>query len=223
MIRATAGYDGMCRPRAYQDFVFVRGVFAGTLSPQPMDSRADGALGRVAVRSSAEIIGDYARYAASDPLCCPSRITIVVFRVSAEPPVVVPVSASTSATAESPGPARTMALEGTSWQLVAFEGGDGTRLAPDDRTKYTIEFGAAGRLAARIDCNHGRGTWTSDGPNRLEVGPLALTRAMCPPGSLHDQIVRQWANIRSYVIRNGHLFVSLRADGGVYELEPLAR
>ena len=26
VIRCTAGYDGMCRPRMYQDFVFVRGV-----------------------------------------------------------------------------------------------------------------------------------------------------------------------------------------------------
>jgi para-nitrobenzyl esterase len=26
--------------------------------------------------------------------------------------------------------------------------------------------------------------------------------------------------VRSYVIRNGHLFVALMADGGVYEFEP---
>jgi hypothetical protein len=50
--RGTAGYDGMCRPRQYQDFVFVGSVFAGTLSPQPMDSRTDGALGRVFHRSA---------------------------------------------------------------------------------------------------------------------------------------------------------------------------
>ncbi len=45
VIRGTAGYDGMCRPRQFQDFVFVRGVFAGTLSPQLMDSRTDGQPG----------------------------------------------------------------------------------------------------------------------------------------------------------------------------------
>jgi hypothetical protein len=33
VIRGTAAYDGMCRPRQSQGFVFVRGVFAGTLSP----------------------------------------------------------------------------------------------------------------------------------------------------------------------------------------------
>jgi hypothetical protein len=48
---------------------------------------------------------------------------------------------------------------------------------------------------------------------------LALTRAQCAPGSLHDQIVKQWGNTRSYVIRDGHLFLALKADGGIYEFE----
>jgi para-nitrobenzyl esterase len=85
----------------------------------------------------------------------------------------------------------------------------------DDGTKYTIEFGADGRLNARIDCNRGRGTWTSSGSNQLQFGPLALTRATCPAGSLHDHIVKQWNYIRSYLIRDRHLFLSLMADGGI--------
>lgn len=112
-------------------------------------------------------------------------------------------------------------LSGTSWRLVRFEGGDGAVLTPDDPAKYTLTFEANGRVAARIDCNRGMGTWTSTEPSHLELGPLALTRAMCPEGSLHDQIVRQLPYIRSYVIENGHLFLSLMADGGIYELEPV--
>jgi len=50
---------------------------------------------------------------------------------------------------------------------------------------------------------------------------LALTRAMCPPGSRHDQVVKQWPYLRSYVMRHGHLFLSLMADGGTYEFEPM--
>jgi len=96
VIRATAGYDGMCRPRHYQDFVFVRGVFAGTLSPQAMDSRTDGALGRVFLQSASRLTAEYARYAASDPLCCPTRTTSVVFDLANDAPVARPVSASTS-------------------------------------------------------------------------------------------------------------------------------
>ena len=113
------------------------------------------------------------------------------------------------------------ALEGTAWQLVKFQGGDDRTLTPDDRAKYTIQFAAGGRVAARIDCNRGRATWAVGGPSQLTLGPLALTRAKCPEGSLHDQIVKQWANIRSYVIKDGHLFLSLMADGGTYEFEPV--
>ena len=118
-------------------------------------------------------------------------------------------------------PLLSQGLAGTSWQLVTFQGGDGTTRAPDDRAKYTIEFGAGGRLAARIDCNRGHGTWTSSGANQIEFGPLGLTRAKCPDGSLHDEIVKQWGNIRSYVLRDGHLFLALKIDGGIYEFEPI--
>jgi len=110
-------------------------------------------------------------------------------------------------------------LGGTSWQLVKFQGGDDRILVPDDRAKYTNAFGADGSVSARIDCNRGRGSWKSDGPGRLEFGPMALTRAMCPPGSLHDHIVRQWGYVRSYIIRDGRLYLSLMADGGIYEYE----
>ena len=48
---------------------------------------------------------------------------------------------------------------------------------------------------------------------------MALTRATCPPGSLHDHLVKQLPFIRSYVIKDGRLFLSLMADGGVFELE----
>ena len=112
-------------------------------------------------------------------------------------------------------------LGGTSWQLAGFQGGDGKVLRPDDKAKYTIAFGSDGSVSARIDCNRGRGTWKSQGRNQLEFGPLALTRAMCPPGSLHDQIVKQWGFVRSYVIKDGRLFLSLMADAGIYEFEPL--
>ena len=118
-------------------------------------------------------------------------------------------------------PGSAPALAGTSWRLVRFQGGDGQTLTPDDRGKYTIEFAAGGTLNARIDCNRGRGSWKTGGSSGLQLGPLVLTRAQCPAGSLHDQIVKQWGFIRSYVVRNGHLFLALMADGGIYEFEPL--
>ena len=50
---------------------------------------------------------------------------------------------------------------------------------------------------------------------------MAMTRALCPPGSLHDRIVRDLEHIRSYVLNGGHLHLALMADGGIYDLEPL--
>lgn len=39
---------------------------------------------------------------------------------------------------------------------------------------------------------------------------------------MHDQIRKQWSFIRSYVIKDGRLFLALMADGGTYEFERLA-
>jgi heat shock protein HslJ len=114
-------------------------------------------------------------------------------------------------------------LAGTTWQLVKFQGGDGKTLTPADKSRYVIELGPNGQVTARVDCNRGRGTWKSSGTSQLVFGPLALTRAKCPEGSLHDQIVKQWTSIRSFVIKDNHLFLSLMADGGIYEFEPIPR
>jgi heat shock protein HslJ len=120
-------------------------------------------------------------------------------------------------------PSGSSGLVGSSWQLVRFRGGDGASIAPDDGAKYTIDFAAGGGLTARIDCNRGRGTWKTGGSSQLRLGPLALTRAKCAEGSLHDQIVKQWSDVRTYAVKDGHLLLLLKAEGGLYEFEPVAR
>jgi hypothetical protein len=49
LVSGAAGTDGMCRPEQFQEFLFVKGAFAGTISPAPMDSRSDGAVIRTNV------------------------------------------------------------------------------------------------------------------------------------------------------------------------------
>jgi len=115
------------------------------------------------------------------------------------------------------------ALDGTSWQLVKFRGGDGTTLAPDDPSKYTIAFQSDGSVSVRIDCNRGHGTWKSPAAGQVEFGPLGLTRAMCPPAGLNDRMPGDWDNVRSYTLKDGHLFLALMGDLGVYEYEPMSQ
>ena len=112
-------------------------------------------------------------------------------------------------------------LAGTSWRLVEFRGGDDTVLTPGDKERYTLAFAGNGRVSIRVDCNRGNATWKSDGPGQIKFGPMALTRMMCPPAALSNNIVKQWEHVRSYVMKNGQLYLSLMADGGTYEFEPL--
>ena len=113
----------------------------------------------------------------------------------------------------------------TSWQLVKFQGGDGKVLMPDDKAKYTVAFANDGNVSVRFDCNRGRGAWILTGPNQLRFGPIALTRSVCPPFTVYlrtnDHLVRQWPFVRRYTVNGGHLFLSLMANGGNYEFEPM--
>ena len=118
-------------------------------------------------------------------------------------------------------PQNSSELAGTSWQLIKLQGPDDTTIVPGDKSKYTITFGSDGRVSARVDCNSASSTWRSSGAGQLQFGSWSRTSAKCSPGSLHDKIVREGGAVSSYVIKNGRLFLSGRAGGGLYELEPL--
>ncbi len=94
VVFALAGYDGMCRPLGYNSFVFVGDTFAGTISPEPMDSRTDGASTNVTLWYKSDITAEYERYAETDPLCCPSNSSQVTFTIedTADGPVLNPVT-----------------------------------------------------------------------------------------------------------------------------------
>lgn len=91
VVTGASSFDGMCRPLGYQIFVFAYGAFAGTLSPAPMDSRTDGAAGRVTISGPDRLTVQFSRYAPDDPLCCPSAQSFAEFHVdyTGDPPVVV--------------------------------------------------------------------------------------------------------------------------------------
>src|SRR4029453_11533370 len=108
VLAALRGYDGMCGPDGYNVFVFSQGTYAGTLSPELMNSRFDGALfvgpgGQVAtIGASGTIAANFVRYADTDPLCCPSQglspVVYSVQTVNGQPVVgpesITPISAS---------------------------------------------------------------------------------------------------------------------------------
>ena len=91
--------DGMCRPMAYQGFVFVDGKFVGTVSPRPMSSRTDGAAITHMAVEPAGLAVEFVRYTPQDALCCASRLTTLRYRIAETKAgkVLVPTGATTRA------------------------------------------------------------------------------------------------------------------------------
>ncbi len=103
-VMGTANADGMCRPEAYQAFVFVNGAFAGTVSPHPMDSRTDGSLsGSLNLFSATDVTAQFERYDEKDALCCPHATTTVVYKIETKNghALLVPTSTDTYKNASS--------------------------------------------------------------------------------------------------------------------------
>lgn len=131
---------------------------------------------------------------------------------------------------QSPGSPPAKGLADTRWRLVEFQSMDdatGTT-RPSDPSLYTMELHGDGTVAMRLNCNRATGSWSAvpagDGTSGgFEFGPLAATRALCPPPSMDESIVAQSAFVRSYLLKDGRLYLSLMADGGIYVWEPDAR
>jgi hypothetical protein len=98
VIPGAAGHDGMGRPLDYQFFVFQDGTYLGTLSPDPMNSRTDGALSVAYLIGASSINASFLRYTDTDPLCCPSSTTFVTYAITTSPggTVINPTSATTN-------------------------------------------------------------------------------------------------------------------------------
>ena len=112
-------------------------------------------------------------------------------------------------------------LAGTAWQLVEIVSMDDHVYAPEDRALYTLVFNADGSMHLRADCNLGTGTWTSESAGQLQFGQIAATQALCAPDSLHDRYMAQFQWVRSYVMKDGRLFLATMADGSIIEFEPV--
>ena len=94
------------------------------------------------------------------------------------------------------------------WQWEKTVTAGNSLVAPRDATLYTVQFMPDGALYIRADCNSGRGTYELVGES-LTVGPLALTRAACAPGSLSEPFVGQIAGAVSLHVGEVELTVGL--------------
>jgi len=102
---------------------------------------------------------------------------------------------------------------GVTWQWVSLTT-PVERLTVDAPERYTIRFDSAGRVALRADCNRGSGRYSVSADRRITFGPMALTRAMCPAGSLSDRFARDVGRAAIYFLKDGDLYLDLPMDSG---------
>jgi len=114
-------------------------------------------------------------------------------------------------------------LDGTRWRLVEFQSMDDAQgiARPGEGTVYSMSLHGDGTVTMQLNCNRATGTWSSRPGSeatsgQFEFGPLAATRALCPPPSMDETIVAQSRYVRSYLLKDGRLYLSLMADGGIY-------
>ncbi len=120
-------------------------------------------------------------------------------------------------------------LQDTQWQLVAFESMDdaqGTK-HPENPSKYTMQLNKDGTVFLKLNCNSARGRWSAkpsedEHSGSFSFSPLTVTRALCPPPSMDGHISSHTQHIKSYLLKDGRLYLSLMADGGIYVWEPSA-
>jgi heat shock protein HslJ len=132
------------------------------------------------------------------------------------------ISGCGSATASDP-------IAGTTWRLLSIESmtteQPTTTIA--DPSKYTVTFGDDGQAAFQVDCNRGSGTFqtaaAAGDSGSLTFGPISLTRMFCPQPSDDTRVATALGNVRSYLLSNGQLHLSLMADSGIMHWEPLPK
>jgi len=138
------------------------------------------------------------------------------------PTATVPLTATGAVTTTAPAaPAVSFAdLAGQDWQWVAFtDPVNGTQEIANP-AKYMVHFLPSGTVRVTADCNRGAGRYTVDGAS-LDITVQAMTRAMCPPGSLSTQFVQNLDAAAVWFVQEGDLFFDLFADSGTMRFAPV--
>jgi heat shock protein HslJ len=106
---------------------------------------------------------------------------------------------------------QTTPIVGPTWEWAGYVDA-AERYTVTNPESYTITFLADGKYQVRADCNTGSGPYTLDGRS-LSIGPAAMTRRACPPGS-QDSVFLAHLNAASrYLVAGGSLYLETGEDG----------
>lgn len=103
-------------------------------------------------------------------------------------------------------------IEAVDWEWVETVTPVETVTVPDP-SLYTLRIDGA-RAALRADCNRATAMVEVSPPRELAFKTPAMTRAMCPPGSLSERYVKDVTRTTTYFFRDGALYLEMPVDSG---------
>ena len=148
---------------------------------------------------------------------------LVVACATADSPPVLPGSVNAPPPAIAPvADAGDTLLTSGIWLWQGTQRGTEVKIVPDAPERYTLEFQPGGRVDVRADCNRGTGTYQLNGRS-LRFGPLALTRAMCAPGSRDVDFLRDLAAVSGHVNSGRELVLTFAGNAGAMRFRVIDR
>lgn len=133
------------------------------------------------------------------------------------PAPAAPASAA-SGYAGAPGQ-ETPRLQGTQWLWHQTQTPVNLIAAQGDRA-HVLHFVSPDSVQVLADCNRGAGRYTLN-DKQLGIGPVAVTRKLCAPGSQDNVWLQQLGGVRVAFVQNGRLYLDMLADSGTLELLPM--
>ena len=114
-------------------------------------------------------------------------------------------------------------LANSSWQLAKIASG-ATETTRVDPGLYTLLIRSDGTAAFGLDCNRGFGRWEGAATNgatngTIRFSEIGTTRALCPPGSISDQVTVDLGRFRSFEEKDSQLILTTEGEGPIYYWE----
>lgn len=105
-------------------------------------------------------------------------------------------------------------VTGTTWKWEQTSSSDDSTAIPSNPELYTLTLKADNVVSIKADCNSGQGTYKlgDNGEITIEVGMMTL--AYCGEDSLDQTYLRDLAQVQTYMMQDGKLFLNLQYDSG---------
>jgi heat shock protein HslJ len=183
----------------------------------PVNVAVTGLGDRVVIESLAvengEIVVQMVKQGPDDPMCCPTQRLVERYALQGDQLAQLSSRVVASDIAGDADQTVPSDLVGMTWEWERFLGGDGSQIAVDDPSRYTLTLLPDGTYQIKADCNVAGGAYTLDGSHlTLEPGPTTL--AECGPDSLYNKFLANLGHVRTYVMDDDKLVLNLWADAG---------